>query len=81
MSGEDRTGPPRFRVIEKPDNRLWIISNCNFTPEDKFGILNKNRSGGRIGARNKQWRELQMSDYVQMWKDLGMYLENHDLLC
>lgn len=22
-----------------------------------------------------------MSDYVQMWKDLGMDLENHDLLC
>ena len=22
-----------------------------------------------------------MSDYVSMWKDLGMDLENHDLLC
>lgn len=22
-----------------------------------------------------------MSDYVQMWKDLGMDLETHDLLC
>ena len=22
-----------------------------------------------------------MSNYVEMWKDLGMDLENHDLLC
>ena len=22
-----------------------------------------------------------MSDYVQMWKDLGMDLESHDMLC
>ena len=22
-----------------------------------------------------------MADYVQMWKDLGMYLDTHDLLC
>ena len=22
-----------------------------------------------------------MSDYVSMWEDLGMDLENHDLLC